>query len=339
MSTDRNGDGTVDLSGQHVTDDVAMEKVIAAQAKVNALKREVSALRKDRELLLAEYTDIQNARSVPKNPESARTKATADKVRVSFGDMHGMRMDRAAMDALVRDLKVLDPDEIVLGGDMAECGGWLAKHQPIGFIALLDYSYQEDVAATNWALDAIQKAAPNATIDYAEGQHEDRVERWIVDQVTANARDAEFLRSLCSLQTLLRLEDRGIKYYRRTEVYGEGLPRGWFKKDNMHFVHELGTSKNAARAAVSDAAGNVTYFHTHRRDTSVRVFPGVGMCEASNPGCLCVMQPVWQNSNVTDWSQGYQIEFISKGGNYLVVHVPIWKGKSLAGAMVERFKS
>ena len=329
----------VDLSGKGVSGDEAMEKVIAAQARVNELKREVAALRKDREQLLEEYTDIQNARDVPKAPTKPRKKVAADRVRVSFGDMHGMRMDRKAVDAVLRDLRVIDPDEIVLGGDMAECGGWLAKHQPIGFISLLDYSYQEDVQAVNWGLDAVQKAAPHATIDYLEGQHENRVERWIVDQVTSNARDAEFLRQLASLNTLLHLEKRGIKYYRRSEIYVEGLPRGWMKKDKMHFTHEQGTSQNAARVAVSNTAGNVTYFHTHRRDTATRVFPGVGVCAASNPGCLCTMQPVWQNSNITDWSQGYQIEFISKGGNFCVVHIPIWRGDSLAEAMIERFKS
>jgi hypothetical protein len=78
-------------------------------------------------------------------------------------------------------VKVLDPDEIVLGGDIVECGGWLAKHQPIGYVAYCDYSYQEDIGAANWFLDELQKAAPRAEIHYIEGNHEDRVERWIVE--------------------------------------------------------------------------------------------------------------------------------------------------------------
>jgi len=321
-----------------LTADPAMEKVIAAQASANALRREVAALRKDRDDLLKEYTDLQNARQVTVI-KSAKASSHSDTIRVSFGDMHGMRQDPAALAALVRDIKVLDPDELVFGGDMLECGGWLAKHQPIGFVALLDYTYQEDLAATNSAFDSILEAAGNVReVHYLEGQHEDRVERWIVDQVTANARDAEFLRRLCSPEFLLGLETRGIKYYRRSEIYGDGLPRGWVRLGHMLYTHELGASRNAASEAVGRTAANVTFFHTHRADMSTRVFPSVGLCAAYNPGCLCIMQPVWKNSDVTNWSQGYQIEFISKTGAFQVVHVPIWRGESLAGAMVERFK-
>ena len=332
-------DKGLDLNGRDVSADPAMEKVIAAQARANELRREVATLKRDRDLLLQEYQDTQRARSVPHSPAKHRKTPKASSVRLSFGDLHGMRMDRKAVDALLRDVRVLDPDVVVLGGDMMECGGWLAKHQPIGFVALLDYTYQEDLAATNWFLDEAQQAAPHAEMHYLEGQHEDRIERWIVDQVTGHAADAEFLRSLVSPHALLRLEERGIKYYRRSQVYVEGLPRGWMQLGRMYFTHEMGTSRNAARDAVSQTGGNVTYFHTHREDTATRVFPAVGICKAFNPGCLCTMQPVWQNSNPTDWSQGYAIDFIAKSGNFQRVHVPIWRGESLAQAMIERFKS
>jgi hypothetical protein len=329
----------IDLSGKDVSGDAAMQKVIAAQARANDCLREVAALRKDRADLLAEYTDMRNARPIAKLSARKATATKANSVRVSFGDVHGMMMDAAAVNALLADVKRLDPDEIVIGGDLLDCGGWLAKHHPIGFIALCDYTYQEDVDAANGFLDELIRAAPRAEIHYLEGNHEDRVERWIVDQVMASKRDAAFLHSLASPRALLRLQDRGIRYYTRSEIYGDGLPRGWIRLGKMFFTHSLTYSKNAARDAAQKTAGNVTYFCTHREDSATVVYPSVGLVKAFNPGCLCKMQPIWKHSDPTSWSQGYAVDYIAASGNFQRIHVPIWRGESLAVAMVERFKS
>jgi len=330
---------THDLTKLHTSDAEALKTVIAAKAALEAAKKEISALRKDRDQLLSEYTDMRTARKVTKHKPTARKAGGGDKVRVSLGDVHGMRMDRAAVDAVLADLQLLDPDEIVLGGDILECGGWLAKHQPIGFIALSDYTYQEDVAAANWFLDEVQKAAPRAVIYYLEGNHEDRVERWIVDETMGGKRDAQFLYDAFSPEVLLRLKERGIQYFRRSEIYVDGAPRGWIRLGKMHFTHTLGRGKNAAMQAASKTGGNVTYFCTHREDTATLVLPAVGLIKAFNPGCLCTMQPVWMNSDTTNWSQGYAIDIVSTSENFQRLHVPIWRGESLAGAMIERFKS
>jgi len=326
------------LAGKTVTGDHIVRRVIDAESKAQAARKERDALLKDRNQLLDEFNDYRNARPVPRVP-AARASSRADLVRVSAGDVHGMRMDRAAVVAFLSDLKTLDPDEIVLGGDIVECGGWLAKHQPIGYVAYCDYSYQEDIAAAAWFLDEIQKAAPRAEIHYIEGNHEDRVERWIVDQVMAAKRDAEFLHAAFSPSALLRLKERGIPYYRRSEIYVEGLPRGWIKRGDMFFTHSLAYSKNAARDAAQKTAGSVTYFCTHRRDAATIVFPAVGLVEAFNPGCLSQMQPIWKHSDPTTWSQGYAIDYVATSGASMRVQVPIWRGVSQTAAMVERFRA
>lgn len=328
---------TVRLPDSGATDDTTMERVIAAQARANALAREAAALRKDRDGLLAEFTDLRAARPVKRAP-APRARPAAERVRVYAGDLHGMRMDRETVAAFLADVKTLDPDEIVLGGDMLECGGHLARHQPIGYVALCDYSYQEDVGAANWFLDELQAAAPSATIDYLEGNHEHRVERWCVDQALSNQRDADFLRKVYGPATLLRLEERGIRYYPQGDIHVEGLARGWIQRGKMYCVHNIAEGKHAAAKAVDKAAGNVTYFHTHSWDQSARVLPSLGLVVAFSPGCLCEMQPMWRHSDPSGWNQGYDIDFIASSGNFQRIHVPIWRGESLAGAMVERFR-
>lgn len=333
---------SIRLSGKAVSGDAAMSRVIDAQAKLAAAVRETAALRKERNNLLQEYTDLRTARPVSPAPAKQRPVARADKVRVYCGDSHGMRMDRAAVGAFLSDMRTLDPDEIVLGGDMLECGGHLARHMPIGYVALCDYTYQEDVSATNWFLDELQKAAPHARIVAIEGNHEQRVERFCVDQAMSNQQDADFLLQVYGPERMLRLKERKIAYYRQAEVHGEGLPRGWVDLGNMFVVHNpfgmSGGGKNAANKAVGKTAGNVTYFHTHTWDQSPQVFPVIGLVAAFCPGCLCEMSPMWKHSDPSGWNQGYDIDFVAASGNFQRVHVPIWRGESLAVSMVDRFR-
>lgn len=326
-----------DLGTVPISADSAMQKVIDAQARAKALQRENAALRKDRDDLLSEHTDFINRQRVAPTATKRRKAPTKqDKVRVSFGDMHGLGMDRPAVDALLDDMRRLDPDEIIIGGDMLECGGWLAKHQPIGFVASCGYTYQDDIEATNWFLDELAKAAPKATAVYLEGNHEDRVERWIVDQTMANKRDGAFLMSFVSPQVRLRLAERGIEYVRRSDVKMRGLPPGWIKLGKMFYTHELSSGKTAAAKAVSITAGNVTFFHTHQVSSATVVLPAVGVVKGFCPGCLCLSQPLWHHSLPTNWSLGYNIEIIAKSENFQHIHVPIWDGESLGCSLLDR---
>lgn len=318
-----------DLSGKRVSGDEAFRDVARLRSQLEKAKNEIRAVRKDRDDLLTEYEDLHAAKypAPPRNPKSHDEK---DFTRVIASDLHGVMMDRPAVDAFLNDLTVWNPSEIVLNGDIVECGGWLAKHHTLGYVAQADYSYQDDIAAANWFLDQIQERCPEAVIYFIAGNHDDRIEKWIVDQTQAHSRDAEFLRRLCSPSVLLKFEERGIKYFSRSEVHVKGLPPGWIKLGKVFFTHELGTSKNAAAKAVAQTAGNVVYAHTHRADSSTLVLPGVGLVTAWNPGCLCQRQPLWRHSNPTNWTHGYGVQVVAKSGEFMHHNVPIWEGRSLA---------
>jgi hypothetical protein len=161
-----------------------------------------------------------------------------------------------------------------------------------------------------------------------------RVERWITDETLSNYRDSEFLYKLNAPEFLLKLKERGIIYYRRSETHVPGLPPGWIKMGKIFFVHELSGSKHAASDSVSKIAGNVVFAHTHREDSATRVFP-FGLVKAWNPGCLCQRQPLWRHSDPTGWSHGYGYQVIAKSGEFLHINVGIWEGRSLLGNMLE----
>lgn len=339
MSNDNIIDQGLNLNDRDYSDDPAMQRVIRLQEKLEKSKRMVNALKRDREDVLGELTDLREARSVPKSPRNKTTADNADRIRVYAGDLHGMRQDKSAVRAFLDDIKVLNPDEIVFGGDMLECGGFLARHQPIGYVAYCDYTLQEDAKATNWFYDEVQKACPNAVIDIMEGNHDQRIERWVVDQVSANQRDADFLMQLFAPEVLTYTDKRGFGYHKRAGIHEEGLTRGWVSRGNMLIVHELKDGDNAARRGMAKTAANVTAFHTHRSDKSSTVYPTHGLVTSFTVGCLCEMQPMWKHTDPSTWNQSYDVDFVSKKGNFLRVQVPIWRGKSLAASMIERFKN
>ena len=329
---------SIDLTSKRISDADAINEVISARATLAKVKVELAAVKKDRDELLIEYGDLQRARYSPKQ-RAAQTRKDGATIRVICNDVHGSMMDKDAVNAFLADLKNWNPDEVVLNGDIIECGGFLAAHHTLGYVAQTEYSWQEDIAAGNWFLDEVQKAAPNATIHFLEGNHEDRVERWIVDQTMRHTRDSEFLRAMLSPKTLLRLDDRGVNYYERGKHHVDGLPPGWIKLGKIFFVHELGGGKNNASKAVGKTAGNVCYGHDHQEDSATMVLPGVGLVKAWNPGCLCQRQPLWRHSNPTNWSHGYGVQFIEQNGEFIHINVPIFEGRSLVGSLMNHLHS
>jgi hypothetical protein len=330
---------STDLSGKRVSSEEAINEVIAAKAKVVALKKELAAVKKDRDEVYQEFQDLRVAKYPVPSAAPRKLSKKEDFVRVIACDVHGSLMDRPAVDAFLNDLKRWNPDELVLNGDIVECGGFLAKHHVLGYIAQSGYSYQDDIAAANWFLDELQRNAPKAVIHFISGNHDDRMEKWLIDQTMRHTRDANFLDGLISPSKLLSLEARGVNFYRRSVEYIPGLPPGWIKLGKVFFTHELGTSRNAAAQAVSKTAGNVVYAHTHREDSASSVLPGVGLVKAWNPGCLCKRQPLYMHSNPDSWSHGYGVQIVAKSGEFLHMNIPIWEGRSLAGNMHGMFSA
>ncbi len=106
---------------------------------------------------------ISRARGSPRTKVSSACRWQANQERprciLSRGrrpDSHGCFIDGAALNAFLGDLEAIKPAEVIMLGDHLDCGGFLAQHQTIGFVAESDYSYAEDVAACNQFLDAIR---------------------------------------------------------------------------------------------------------------------------------------------------------------------------------------
>lgn len=310
-------------------------KRLEQDGKDRAHAREVAGLRQQLDHAVQQIERLQKAtkaKIIAAQPP--RKRAKDDVVRVILPDTHGARVDRAALSATLSDIARLKPDEVILLGDHVDCGGHLAQHHVLGYVADANYSYEDDIAAANSLLDALRQAAPSARIEYIEGNHERRVETWCVTQTLRHERDAEGLRRLYAPEFRLFLAQRGIPYYRQGVFY-DGLPvPGVIRRGKCYFFHGISTARAAAIATVERLAGNCVFGHTHRAQSEVQRKVGVGVIGAWNPGCLCELQPLWKHTDPTSWTHGYALQIQSANGDFLHLNVPIIEGRSLFSSLV-----
>lgn len=304
-------------------------KIEKQSAEISKLKAKIKLHQSNEKRLEQSLSDARKAKRGSIPARSARKRKKDDWVRVIITDTHGSKIDKEAFAAVIADIKRLDPDEIVHLGDSIDCGGFLAEHHTLGFVAETEYTYEDDVSMANHQLDQLQAAAPKAKIHLLEGNHEQRVEHYCVTKALRNGRDAEFLRSLISPHKLLQIEERGIHYYREAERHGDATVRGWVRMGKCWFVHGICASTHAASRHLQKAGGNVVYGHTHRIDSAHNELPNVGPVAAWNPGCLCIKQPLWRHTAPTGWGHGYAVQIVAKSGEFLHLNVPIIEGKSL----------
>jgi predicted phosphodiesterase len=307
------------------------KQVAALKARVKQLDALVEQqARQIEEVRKAKYT-IPKARKI--------TSSNADFCRIIIPDTHGSVADKQALAAFLRDLKGLSGavKEIVMIGDHLECGGFLARHHALGYVAQTEYSFEDDVDAANKLLDEIQAICPTAAIHYLEGNHERRIESWITDQVASGStQDGKYLRKMFSTESVLHLDDRKINYYKQGVFYqGLRIP-ATIKLGPCHFTHGIRCGKDAARKTLDDFAANVWFGHTHTADMATKRTVSGGMITAANPGCLSLQQPLWRHTQVTSWTHGFGLQLVRRDLDFLNIIAPIIDGKSYLMQLTER---
>jgi predicted phosphodiesterase len=315
---------------KHDKDAGLKQRLSEANARVKALEGQLELATKQLESKNASRFKLSIGKS-------KGTKGTGF-CRVVVPDSHGSAICKPAAKAFLTDLELIKPSEIVMLGDHVDCGGFLAQHHTLGYVAQADYSFVDDVTAANIFLDEIQAKAGGASIDYLEGNHERRIESWIVTQTLGKKKDAEFLKSCFSITSTLNLEKRGLRLIEQGKFYDKVQLPATIRKGNCYFTHGSSTAKHAASVHLNRFGGNVVFGHTHRRDSYFSKTVKEGSLGAWNPGCLSELQPLWQHTNPTDWSHGYGLQMVRSNGDFLHINVPIVNGKSLLNPLIEELK-
>ena len=307
-------------------------------AEAAQLKRQLELERKAHTATLHALEEARLVASgpIPEAPKPAkRAKLKSDIVEVIFGDVHGNHHDPQAFSALLADLQIIKPHRIIIGGDFINCGGFLAEHHTLGYVAEAQDSYEEDIAVANRLLTAIQEHSASKEILYIEGNHEWRVERWALTQRLAHHKDVELLRRTFCAQHVLGLAKRGVQYFPQGEVHADCQVPGWIKLDKVYFTHKIAGGSDAAETALRKVGGNIVFFDTHRAAFKPRHLPHIGLVGAWNPGCLCKRQPMYAHTNPTGWTHGYLLRHVSRTGNFQIVNVTISEGVSFGSFMLK----
>lgn len=256
--------------------------------------------------------------------------------RVIVPDSHGCFIDKAAAAAFLSDLELLAPDEVVWLGDHIDCGGFLAEHHTLGYVAQAEYTFTDDCIAANTFIDQVQAITPKAKHRYLAGNHERRLETWCATTSLRNATDAAMLYRLFSAPAVLHLEERGIDYYDQGKFYDGCRIPGTIKLGKCYFTHGSKHGKKAADQMLARFNAPVCFGHVHKllaaSDRNVKDGELAAWC----CGYLGQLQPLWRHTDPTDWVQGYAFQVVRSDGEFLHINCPIIGGKSYLVQLSER---
>jgi predicted phosphodiesterase len=240
--------------------------------------------------------------------QAALVPTKRNEVVVSLSDFHVPFQDVNAVNSAVRMVKALNPDRVVLNGDLSDF------FQLSRFNKALERmdSLQSEVDEANHIRKRIRLAAPNAVIDEVDGNHDSRIRTYV--EVNAGA-----LSSLRSLQprSLFKYDDLEINWHPGA---GFRLRDDFIVKHGTLVRGEAGATAKAEllAAGVSGVSG-----HTHRLATYRRV--GYSTRQWTEQGCLCRLDPDYI-VGAPNWTQGCVVIELSRTATW-VTEVPYVDGK------------
>lgn len=310
-----------------------------ASAKDRKLAEENKGLKRQLQKALDALEHARSATPPPRSP-TPKGAVRTDHARVFVGDLHGYYQDCDAVAALLADLKIIQPAIICLLGDMLDCGGFLAQHQTLGFVAEGEYTYEQDVAAVNDFLTRLQTTCPDAQITYIEGNHEHRIEKWCMTQALRHTRDARMLYDHFGPAAVLKLADRGIRFVAQSDFVDGASIRGTARYGqngiDVYATHGTTSCKHAAAKHLEKFAANVVFGHTHRDDGRVSNTVERARIGAWSPGCLCQRVRLWNHNQPDEWSTGYHLQLVSKSGLFQTLNVKLIGKQSLLHSLLSK---
>jgi UDP-2,3-diacylglucosamine pyrophosphatase LpxH len=223
-----------------------------------------------------------------------------------ISDLHIPYQDRKTLKATTKLIKDMQPDIIVLGGDIGDFYG-VSQYDKNPKRA---NRMQKEVDEVISILEEITGISPNSRFIYLEGNHENRMQRYLWKNP-----ELSDLRSL-EVPNLLDLNRLGIEY-RKDFMY-----KGFLFKHG-DYVNKYSANKELEVEGVSGMSG-----HTHRnmmvsKTTRAGEMAWYGIGHLSDP----VKAEYVDHAN---WQQGIAVvHFTKQGKRFHVTQIPIVDNKFL----------
>ena len=225
-------------------------------------------------------------------------------------DTHVPFHDRKAWALVLRVIREMQPDRIVLLGDFADC--LAVSHFPKTPSRAAGLG--AEIASVNVELDALSEAAGKASVVFLSGNHEWRLERYLTQK-------APELFDVLEISSLLNVAKRGWRWV----PYKQHITIG-----KVAYAHDIGYSgKSAVQQSLSSFGGNIIFGHTHR---SGIVYGGTVKREhrvAMSCGWLGDVSEIdyMHQSQTKDWQTGFGWVQQAKNGDSWLQFVPIIAGR------------
>src|SRR5579885_506194 len=200
-------------------------------------------------------------------------------------------------------------DEVVQIGDLIDFD-CISSHNAHKLRVIEGRRIQKEYDYGNRWLDSWQKATGGAEWTILEGNHCERVERYI-DANPALEGSLEFDKQL-------QLKQRGIRWVRfwtKGEIYSIG---------NAHFIHGQHTNKYHAEKTAAEYGVCVFYGHTHDVMCVPKSLRGADKSILGQSlGCLCRYDQPYMRGRPSKWQQAFGVFHFQPDGffNHYVVNI------------------
>jgi metallophosphoesterase superfamily enzyme len=227
--------------------------------------------------------------------------------------------DYLAVRGFIKDFK---PDRIVLLGDFMDVGSlsaWDTDKKRI----MENKRFKKEIVAANDELDYLTDCLnKDGKIDYIEGNHEWRVERYL-------DKNPE-MEGLIELPEKLGLEERNIDWYPYLNQVKNPLKIG-----DMHFIHGMYTNMNHAKKHLQALGCNVCYGHKHETQTAMQNMAMQKPYMAYGLGTLGDKSPDFMKGRPANWMNQFGVFYWDTNtGNFNLFPVNVIKNKFIWGGKV-----
>jgi UDP-2,3-diacylglucosamine pyrophosphatase LpxH len=249
--------------------------------------------------------------------------------------------DETALDVVLRAIEKLDPALIIELGDIMDLPEYGKYQQEPAFAQTTNVS----LTAAYRFLARQRFLAPNAEIRFMEGNHDRRMQNYIIQNAKAafaiQRADSPEEWPVMSVPYLLRLEELNVQYL-------PGYPANitWVN-DNLACIHgaKVRSSGSTAAAVIDDERVSVIFGHVHRielQHKTRQTRAGGKSNFAASLGCLSKIDGTVPSTkgavdpfgrpvqNVENWQQAFGVVTYKEGdGPFHLEIVPIHSGQAL----------
>ena len=231
--------------------------------------------------------------------------------------------DRFALDALLGLCNALQPERILLLGDMLDSTEFTDK-----FVRSPEFyqTFQPSLIELAWWLARLRQVVPGASIQWVEGNHEERLPTYLMVHLSSayQVHRVGQPHDALSMPGLLPLADLGIEWI-------PGYPdAGVWLNEKLFATHaDKHSSRPGETAAkiIADASASVLFGHIHRRESVAKtryLHNDIRTYYAESFGMLGNPRRTPGRQANQDWQQGVGVVYFDAEGLFDTHYVPLF---------------